>query len=177
MCFWNRAGYRTKNNNTSTTASTHKVIQILIEYFICYLLCLFVLDEITPPPPFNAFIYKIQNIFVASRDAELPILSNNRNRLHHSSDFMGISCCGGQSITYCSKSNTWVIRCKQNHKNRHFSLDLDTKRIECSYRLTGDVSVLLGPGLFWSIPSLIPSPILKWCKASSAFHWTWIYKS
>lgn len=140
-----------------------------------YCLCI-VFPEITPPP--ILCIYQIQNIFVASRHAELPILSNNRNQLHHSSDFMGISCCGGQSITYCSKSmNTWMIRCKQSHKNRHFSLDLDTKRIECNYHLTGVVSILLGPGLFWLIPSLIPSPILKWYKASSAFHWTCIYKS
>ena len=75
----------------------------------------------------------------------------------------GCSCCSSRWIRIAIKSkSTCCDCCKQNQTKTYFSLDLGTKRIECRYCLTGEVSILLGADLFQLIPQRywvpIPSP-------------------
>lgn len=56
-----------------------------------------------------------------------------------------------QSHVALNQRKLAVIGCEQRHTNSPLLIDLGTKRIKRRYHLTGEVSIVLGTGLFRSI--------------------------
>lgn len=94
------------------------------------------------------------NVLVASPRAELPPTWNTHVRLYHTTNCVGCICCSSWPIACCINQRTnAVISCEQKHINSIFILYiLVHKNIEYRYLLPGEVLILIGTGLFKSIP-------------------------